>query len=244
MHAGVHKEMAFQVLQDYSNPSLLQLLLKGVAKPDWRMSGKTREQWLMEWMDMPDDRKHSSKMRNDHSYKIEKDRQGKFRIRFIATTRDQATVIARLKYDSRDVKEWKVEEEWRTCALELAKSIHWVIDLSTPPHTVAGWTDGAHSAIEKDFDALWRGWYDKKHVDAGRKQKIGDIYRWAKAFVEGRFARNDALRQAYESGGSIRKKPSDKLGAEVIADVVTNLGAYIAHMDRLINFDVVCKEIP
>ncbi len=61
-----------------------------------------------------------------------------FRIVFAKSGDDQATVVARLKYAARSVKEWKVEEEYRSCALELAKSIHWVIDMSSPSHVVAG----------------------------------------------------------------------------------------------------------
>ena len=245
MHAKVHKELAYQALQDYPKPALLRFLLKAVAKPDWKKNEATRVRWLKEWMDMPDDRHHSSKMRNDHSYKLEKNPQGKFVIKFIAKTKDQATVVARLKYDARDVAEWKVEEEWRTCGLEPAKSIHWVIDVTTPPHTVAGWDDGEHSAIEKHFDELWSNWYDPTDVIKGTKQKIPDIYRWAKAFAENRYDRNAELRDIYRAGGSIKKKGrGEQLGKAVIADVALNLGAYLAYLDRRIKYDVVETKLP
>ena len=86
-----------------------------------------------------------------------------------------------------------------------------MIDLTTPPHTVAGWSDADHSAIERDFDRLWSGW--------------------------------QRLLALYESGGSIRKGPGVTLGRTVIRDVATNLGTYLAHIDRLIDYEGVAGKI-
>jgi len=36
MQAGIHKEMAFQLLSDYPNPNLLKFLVEGTAKPEWK----------------------------------------------------------------------------------------------------------------------------------------------------------------------------------------------------------------
>ncbi|HCJ66915.1 MAG TPA: hypothetical protein DHV62_06210 [Elusimicrobia bacterium] len=237
MHAKIHKELAFQLLEDYPNPNLLKFLVEGTAKQGWKekKDKAIKEKWLKEWMDMPDNKKHSSKQKNDHSYKLEK--IGKtFRIKFIGKKPDQGTVIARLKYDSRDVKEWKVEEEIRTCAIELAKSIHWVIDFSTPPHTVAGWNDKEHAKIEKDFDKVWEKLYDKKKIKFGRIKQIKDIYRWAKKFVEEKYARNCDLLNIYRSRGSILKGKGKSLGQEVILDLAQNLADYLAYHDKMLNF--------
>ena len=103
MYAAIHKDMAFQVISDYPKATALEFLLKGVAKPEWGTDEATKRKWLKEWMDMPDDSKHSSKMKNDHSYKLAKADNG-FRIVFAKSTDDQATVVARLKYAARDVK--------------------------------------------------------------------------------------------------------------------------------------------
>lgn len=235
MHAKVHKEMALQVIEDYPNANLLRFLIEGVAKPEWKKDMKTKVKWLKEWMDMPDNKKHSSKMKNDHSYKIEKTDKG-FKIKFIGGRGEQATVIARLKYDSRDIKEWKVEEELRASALELAKSIHWVVDFSTPPHTTVGWSDKEHSEIEKDFDKLWKEFYDKDKINFGRKKEIKDIYRWAKKFVEDRYERNMKLLALYRSGGSIKDTNGKNLGKEVICDVAQNLADYLSYQDRVLDF--------
>lgn len=235
MHVGIHREMAFQVLQDHPNPKLLEFLIEGTTKPEWKKNKKTQKEWLKEWMDMPDNSKHSSKMKNDHSYKVEK--QGnKFHIRFIGNRADLATVIARLKYDSRDVKEWVVEEELRTCAIELAKSIHWVVDLSTPPHTVAAWDEKQHSRVEKDFDKMWKQFYDKGEVKFGRKNEIKDIYRWAKKFVEDRYDRNYRLYEIYKAKGSISKDEGEKIGREIIHDLAQNLADYLAYFEKKMDF--------
>lgn len=240
MHAKIHKEMTFQMLKDYPNPNLLKFLVEGTAKPGWKVDDATKEKWLKEWMDMPDDKKHAGKQRNDHSYKLKKT-DGRFIIKFIGNRPDQGTVIARLKYDSRDVKEWKVEEEIRTCAIELAKSIHWVIDFSTPPHTVAGWGDREHSKIEKDFDKMWKNLYDKKKIKFGRKNQIKDIYRWAKKFVEDKYDRNCKLLEVYQTKGSILKESGETIGREVILDLAQNLADFLAYHDKILNFDKMVK---
>lgn len=242
MHAGIHKEMAFQLLKDYPNQNLLKFMIEGTAKPEWKEDSATKIKWLKEWMDMPDNRHHSSKQTNDHSYKLRKTNKG-FKIAFIGNRPDQGTVIARLKYDSRDVKEWKVEEETRTCAIELAKSIHWVIDFSTPPHTVADWSDREHSKIEKDFDKTWKTFYNRKDIKFGRKNETKDIYRWAKKFVEDRYDRNCKLLEIYRSGGSILKGEGRELGKQVITDLAQNLADYLSHQDKILNFDKMASSL-
>lgn len=242
MHAKIHREMTFRVLQDHKNPKLLEFLIEGSAKPEWKKKKREKEEWLKEWMDMPDNKNHCSKMSNDHSYKIEKNGD-KFRIKFIGNKADLATVIARLKYDSRDVKEWAVEEEPRTCAIELAKSIHWVVDFSTPPHTAAAWDDAQHSRVEKDFDKLWEKYYDKTKVKFGRKAYIKDIYRWAKDFVEAKYERNHKLYEIYKDKGSISKGIGAKIGQEVILDLAQNLADYFAYFDKKIDFGKMLKAL-
>lgn len=243
MHAKIHKEMAFQVLSDCPKPSVMEFLLKGISKPEWNKDDATKRKWLKEWMDMPDDSKHSSKMKNDHSYKLLKLEKG-FRISFAKSADDQATVVARLKYSSRDVKEWEVEEEYRCCALELAKSIHWVIDSSSPAHVIAGWSDADHSRLEKDFDQVWASYYDKSQIKYGRKKEIRDIYRWAKKKIEDQYDRNLQLKQLYEGGNSIKKGDGQAIGKEVIREIAQSLADYIAYIDRMINFDKVSTKLP
>lgn len=246
MLAKIHKEMAYKIISDYPKTSVLQFLLNGIAKPEWKTDEKTKIKWLKEWMDMPDNSKHSSKLKNDHSYKLTKE-NGKFRIVFAKSGADQATVIARLKYSSRDIKEWEVEEEYRTCALELAKSIHWIIDLSSPSHTSFGWdTDknvNYHSKIETDFDKVWETYYDKSRIKFGRKNKIDDIYRWAKRFVETKYDRNIELLNIYKTKGSILSGKGKQLGMEVILDLAQNLADYLAYIDKKINFVKVVKKV-
>ncbi len=238
MQAKVHKEMAYQVIQDFPNPNLLEFLLDGVSKPEWKKDQPTKVRWLKEWMDMPDNSHHSSKQKNDHSYKLMKTDKG-FKIKFIGNTADQATVVARLKYAARDIREWKVEEEPRVAALELAKSIHWVIDFSTPPHTIADWDDELHEKVEDDFDKRWMDFYSKAKIDLTRKDQIKDIYRWAKAFIEGKYDRGCQLLEIYKAKGSMKEGAGQQLGREVILDLAQNLADYLAWLDRMINFDKV-----
>lgn len=244
MLAEIHKEMAFQILADNPKHSVLNFLLNGIAKPEWRKNQSTKVRWLKEWMDMPDDSRHGSKLKNDHSYKIYKD-GNRFRIKFAESGADQATVIARLKYSARDIREWKIEEEYRTCALELAKSIHWVIDLTSPSHTTVGWDDkiNYHSKLENDFDKVWRKYYDKTKIKFGRNNEIKDIYRWAKKFVEDKFERNMELLKLYQAKGSVQKADGEKLGRAVIQDIAQNLADYFAFIDKRIDFDKLVKKV-
>lgn len=246
MLSEIHKEMAYKIISDYPKKSVLNFLLNGIAKPEWKTDEKTKIKWLKEWMDMPDNSRHSSKLKNDHSYKLTKEK-GRFRIVFAKTGADQATVIARLKYAARDLKEWQVEEEYRTCALELAKSIHWVIDLSSPSHTSAGWDDDKkanyHAKIEKDFDKVWEKHYDKSKIIFERKNEIKDIYRWAKGFVEAKYDRNIELLNIYKAKGSILKNKGEQLGREVILNLAQNLADYLVYTDKKINFDTVVKKV-
>lgn len=242
MQANIHKEMAYQVIADYPNPHLLEYLLEGVAKPEWNKDKATKIRWLKEWMDMPDNKHHSSKQKNDHSYKLMKTEKG-FKIKFIANRADQATVVARLKYDARDIREWKIEEEPRVAALELAKSIHWVIDFSTPPHTIADWDDKLHGKVEKDFDRMWKTFYNRAKIDFTRENHIKDIYRWAKAFIEEKYPRGCELLEIYKSGGSMKDGRGKQLGRETILDVAQNLADYLAYLNRLINYDKMVKSL-
>ena len=246
MLAKIHKEMAYKIISDYPKSSALNFLLNGIAKPEWKTDEKTKIKWLKEWMDMPDDSRHSSKLKNDHSYKLTKVK-GKFRIVFAKTGADQATVIARLKYAARDLKEWQVEEEYRTCALELAKSIHWIVDVSSPSHTSYGWDSDKktnyHSKIEKDFDKVWEQYYDKSKIKFDRKNEIDDIYRWAKRFVEAKYDRNIELLEMYKAKKSILKNKGAQLGRDVIQDLAQNLADYLAYIDKKISFDSVVKKV-
>jgi len=248
MLAEIHKEMAYQVISDDAKTNALTFLLNGIAKPEWKTDSATKIKWLKEWMDMPDNSKHSSKQKNDHSYKINKI-GNKFKIEFAETGADQATVIARLKYSARDIGEWKVEEEYRVCALELAKSIHWVIDVSSPPHTSFGWEAKSnngknyHSKIENDFDKVWKKYYDKTKIKFGRKDEIKDIYRWAKKYVEDNYDRNMKLLDIYRIKGSILKDEGETLGREVIMDLAQNLADYIALIDKKINYSKLITKL-
>jgi hypothetical protein len=235
MKSIIHREMAFQVLSDFPNPQLLEFLIEGVAKKEWKKSRGTKERFLKDWMDMPDSNKHGSKLKNDHSYKLRKTDKG-FKVEFAKTGGDQATVVARLKYAARDIKEWKEEEEYRVCALELAKSIHWLIDVSSPSHTLAGWTDKLHSRLEKDFDRIWRPTYTsgQKQIVFSRKNRIKDIYRWAMDFARASYDRNARLLEVYQQGGSILKGKGVALGREVILDIAQNLADYLAFTEKRI----------
>ncbi len=243
MRYGIHKEMAFQVLSDYPKQSALDFLVKGVAKPEWNKDMATKKKWLKEWMDMPDSDKHSSKLKNDHSYKLTSTPMG-FKIVFAKSGPDQATVVARLKYAARSVREWKVEEEYRSCALELAKSIHWVVDMTSPSHVVAGWGSDDHSKVEVHFDRVWRSCYDKGRIAFERTDQIKDIYRWAKKRIEDNYARNLELKQIYEGGGSILQGRGKEIAQEVVLDVAQNLADYLAYTDKQINFDKIVTKLP
>jgi hypothetical protein len=236
MKVGIHTDMALQVLRDCPNKDILTFLLEGTVKIGWKekKDNSKKEQWLKEWMDMPDNKKHSSKMSNDHSYKIEKDGK-KFKIVFAGTKTEQATVVARLKYAVRDIKEWKVEEEYRVCAIALAKSLHWVIDMSSPPHTLAGWDDKLHSKAETDFDASWKSFYKPSLIKFGRKGIITDVYGWAKGNIESRYSKNELLLKLYSSGGSIKKGDGTTLGEDVIKNLAQNMADYLAYIDSKID---------
>jgi hypothetical protein len=241
MKALIHKEMAFKIISDYPKKSLLTFLLNGIAKPEWKKNPSTKIKWLKEWMDMPDNVGHS-KMQNDHSYKLIKTEKG-FRISFINNKADQATVVARLKYDARDVIEWKQEEEYRACALELAKSIHWVIDFSSPPHTVYAYTNEMHSKLESYCDKVWNSFYDKTNIDFNSKNKIKDLYQWAKIFIETKYDRNFELLQLLKNKASLETGRGRHLIKEVIQDISQNLVDYLKYIDAKIDFDKMAQKV-
>ena len=243
MKAKIHKEMAYQVIIDYPEPQLAEFLIKGVAKPDWNKDRVTRIRWVKEWMDMPDDKKHSSKLSNDHSYKIAK-KGNSYTVQFNQGNAEQATVVARLKYAVRDMREWRVEEEPRICALELLKSIHWVVDMSSPSHTIVGWDDRLHSKVETDFDAVWTKFYDKKSIEFKRSTDMEDIYRWARAFIVSKYDRNEKLLNLYKLGGSIRSGDGAALGREIITDIGQNLADYFGYCDKMLNYNKLQAELP
>jgi hypothetical protein len=237
MHEKIHKELTYEFLKHPKNKEALDFLLLAIAKPEWNWANNSRIEWLKTWMDAPDAKIHSSKIKNDHSYKI-KQVGSRFQIEFAKKGSDQATVVARLKYDFRDVTEWKKEHEYRTCGIELAKSVHWVVDLSTPPHTITGWSDSLHSKIEKDFDKNWNTIYTKcvDKVKFNRKKQIKDIYRWAKKNIEDRYAINKQLLELYEKKGSILKGNGVNLGMDVMKNLLQNLADYFAYVNEKIGF--------
>jgi hypothetical protein len=236
MHEKVHTELTYKFFQDYNKPAL-DFLLASIAKNDWEWDDKSRVEWLKKWMDMPDSKVHSSKIKNDHSYKIKK--VGKiYKIEFAKTGADQATVVARLKYDFRDVTEWKKEHEYRTCGIELAKSIHWIIDFSTPPHTLVGWDDKLHSKFETDCDKNWLNLYNFSisKVKLNRKSFIKDIYLWAKNNIENRYDTNSDLLLLYKNKGSILKDKGVALGQDMMLNLLQNFADYLAYVNKRIDF--------
>lgn len=242
MKKGVHMEMAYQVISDYATEKgckCQEFFIEGVVSQLWskkvRENRNERIRQLKEWMDMPDSNKHSSKMSNDHSYKIQKD-NGKFHIVFAKSNVEQATVLARLKSAARDMKEWKEEDEYRVCALEILKSIHWIVDFNSPAHVTAGWSNDCHSKSEDDFDKKWKAFYDKSKIKFGRKDIIKDLYRWAKGIVETNYDRNMKLKKLYEDGKSIKDTVNEKIGKEVIFDIAQNMADYLAYCDKKIDF--------
>ncbi len=243
MLAGIHKEMAYQILLDHPKQSALEFLLAGISKPEWKKNDATKIKWLKEWMDMPDNSRHSSKMRNDHSYKLTKD-CNRFRIVFAKTGGDQATVVSRLKYAARSANEWKVEEEYRTCAIEIAKSLHWIIDMCAPPHTTAGWGTKEHSKIESDFDKLWKKIYDKNKIKFDRKNAIDDIYKWAKRNIENHYDINIELHNIYKIGKTIKTGRGAELAEKVILNLAQNFADYIAYTNKRIKFDDAITKLP
>lgn len=91
MKKDIHMEMAYQVITDYATEKdckCQEFFIEGVVSPLWskkvRENRNERIRQLKEWMDMPDNKKHSSKMSNDHSYKLKKE-NGKFKIVFAKT---------------------------------------------------------------------------------------------------------------------------------------------------------------
>lgn len=245
MKKGIHRDMAYQTLRDYKNPQMFEFLTEGTARPDWGTDKKTKAEWLKEWMDMPDNTDHAqTKMSNDHSYKLKKDGKGNFRIVFIKNKADQGTVLARLKSAARDAHEWADESEPRSCAITIAKSIHWVIDMSSPSHTCAAWDTYMHSKMEDDFDRMWKKFYDpKKVIKKAHNDRIKDIYRWGMGFIRDRYDRNLELYQMYKSGGSIKKGKGEKLGKEVIADISQNIADYLAYVEKKIKLEKTLKEM-
>jgi len=236
MQAGIHKELCFKLISEPRYESLKRFLIESVVKKGWpNKDEETKIEWVKEWMDMPDSDKHGSKLKNDHSYKISI-KDNKTHIEFAKSAGEQATVVARLKYAARDIKEWKEEEEFRVCGLELLKSIHWVVDFTSPSHTVAGWPQDMHSKIEEDFDKTWETIYSTQEIKFNRTGYIKDIYRWAKDFIEKNYKRNCDLLALYQKGGSIKKGEGIQMGQAVIKDVIQNLADYFAYIDKKIDY--------
>lgn len=238
MYSVIHREMTYQIISEFPNPAALEFLLKGISKKEWKINYPENIRWLKDWMDMPDSKIHSSKFKNDHSYKLTKS-NGKFKIVFAKRADDQATVVARLKYSARSVKEWKEEEEYRACCLELAKSFHWIVDISSPSHVISGWDKALHSKIETHFDKYWKKYYDKSKIKFKRKNAIGDIYRWAKKNIEDSYNRNNELLEIYKNKGTIKDGRGAVLGKEVIQNLAQNLVDYLYFIDKKIDFNKV-----
>lgn len=155
--------------------------------------------------------------------------------------------MARLKYDARDIKEWMVEDEPRVCALELAMCMHWVVDMTSPPHAYANCDQDLHGTIEKDFDKFftkeWPGIEGQIKL-TGRKGQIKDVYRWAKAFIEGSYNRNEALIDAYKNGKSLAGGPATAaLGKAVLKDIGQNVVDFLAFIDGRIDFKKANAEL-
>jgi len=242
MHAEIHRELPYRVISLYPKKELLEFLLLAMVHPKWREKLKIRANridWLKEWMDTPDDTKHGSAVRNDHSYKLKKV-GNRFELVFAKSKGEQATVVARLKYDARDVKEWMVEDEPRVCALELAMCMHWVVDMSSPPHCYADCDQDLHGEIETDFDEFYaKEWpaIEGQVKFTGRKGLISDIYRWAKAYIESTYGQNEALIGAYKSGKSLKDPDVAEMGRQVLKGMGQNVADFLIFTDGRIKFE-------
>ncbi len=236
MQKGIHREMTYKILEDFPIPNALQFLLKGIAKKEWEIEDADYPRRLQDWIDMPDSNVHLSRLMNDHSYKLDKN-NGKFKIEFARTHFEQSTVVARLTYSSRGVEEWQEEDEYRACALELAKSLHWVVDMSSPSHVIVGWDKKLHTKLEEDFDDLWGKYYDKGKINFKRKNEIKNIYKWAKQNIENSYKRNSELLTIYSNKGTIKDGRGSELGKEVIQNLAQNVVDYLHYINKKIDFD-------
>jgi len=249
MHAKIHKELPYRVIEIYPKKELLEFLLLAMVHPKWRDKLKARTnriKWLKEWMDAPDDTKHGSAVRNDHSYKLKKV-GNRYDLVFAKSKGEQATVVARLKYDARDVKEWMVEDEPRICALELAMCMHWVVDMTSPSHAYSDCDQDLHGKIEKDFDQFWKDAWPAVEGQiklTGRKGQIKDVYRWAKAFIESHYGQNEALINGYKNGKTLaRDKATAALGKAVLKDIGQNIVDFLAFIDGRIDYKKAYAEL-
>jgi hypothetical protein len=246
MHGLIHTDMALKVISQDANA--LAFLLNGVSKPRWKTPDTQKETWLKEWMDSPDHKGHQFISKNDHSYKLDKEKN-KFVIRFIKKRADQGTVVERLKLSVRQILDWKTEEEYRICSIELAKSIHWIVDVTSPPHTSFGWEEdenngkNLHCEIESDFDNEWKKLLDLNKTEFGRANEIKDIYKWAKALAESRYDRNIELLKLYRANKSIKKPEGKKLAQDVIQDIAQNIADYLAFIDKKIKFNLIIPKL-
>ncbi len=243
MHKTVHRELPFDIISLYPKKELREFLLLSMVKPGWNkklQNEKTRIDWLKQWMDSPDDTGHNSAPRNDHSYKIRKE-GGRFKLVFGGSKQEQATVVARLKYDARDVYEWMVEEEPRVSALELSICMHWVVDMTTPSHACADCDQKVHGEMEKDFETFYgKEWPSLRDqvVFKGRQNIVKDVYRWGKGFIEGHYDRNIALVDAYKQKKTILKDlDAAKLGKDVLLDIGQNVADMLTFLDKRIEYD-------
>ncbi len=253
MHGIIHRDMAYQVIEDFSKDVVLEYLLLCMVRPDWPASKRTQEnriEWLKEWMDTPDDAKHGSTCRNDHSYKLKKE-GSRYKLVFGGGTGEQATVVARLKYDARDLREWRVEEEPRVCGLELAICMHWVIDMSSPPHMYADCDQKVHYKIEDHFDKVWNANYAqiKPQIDFSGVTPITDVYNWARHHIESRYDQNDELITAYKDKKTLLKDDRCKeLALCVIKDIAQNIIDFLVFAKTQVNgfdyiYDMLQKQV-
>ncbi len=242
MHAKIHRELPYRVISIYPKKELLEFLLLAMVHPKWREKLKKREnriEWLKEWMDTPDDSKHGSTLRNDHSYKLKKEGD-KFKLVFGKSGQEQATVVARLKYDARDIKEWMVEDEPRVCALELAMCMHWVVDVTSPSHCYADCDQDLHGKIETAFDKFYPAEWpaiESQIKFAGRKDVIKDVYRWAMASVQSRYDQNEAVVKAFRDEKTFKDPAVATLGRAVLKDIGQNVADFLVFVDGRINFE-------
>jgi hypothetical protein len=132
------------------------------------------------------------------------------------------------------------EDEPRVCALELAMCMHWVVDMSTPPHCYSDCDQDLHSKIEDDFDKFYvKEWpaIEGKVQITNPKNEIKDVYRWAKGLIEGSYDRNEALIGAYKNGKTLKDPAVAEMGRAVLKDMGQNVADFLAFADGRIKFE-------
>lgn len=175
MHGKVHKDMVLRIIKNFRYRDMVDWIF-------YHCDSST--DLIKHYLDLLDDKYHHSKTINEHAYKI--DDKGILH----KPKPYHSDAIALLERDTKDVRDWVVEKRHKIAVAEMLKALHLVVDLSTPPHIMAGWSSKVHSAYEAYCNRHWDEYYEEDSPAKIREKSIG---LWALKKVKKNYIRNEQI---------------------------------------------------